>query len=238
MSKNFKLIRRPPNVFFTKVVDNLNSSFCKRNLIYITNEYIYLDIPKAASSFIKSIIINTQKLSLDCGPNYPHSAVFERPRIYKDMSNFKIVSFIRDPIDRFCSVIREKFKLGSSNEKVKWSPFRYPLKFNTYKFDEVDKIINKIVKSPYSLIDKHLLPQSYFLDFYLGNKNLNIYETSAIKNVMTEILPEKVIWPSKSISLQTDKSLFNKNNLSQESLIKLNEFYKNDLQNIAKLKMM
>ena len=137
-------MRRPPSVFFTKVVDNINSSFCKRNLIYITNDYLYLDIPKSASSFIKSLIISSHKLSLDCGPQYPHSAVFERPRIYKDISNVKVISFIKDPIDRFCSVVREKFKLGSLDNNNKWSPYRFPLKSNTYKFNDVEKMIDKI----------------------------------------------------------------------------------------------
>ena len=229
-------MRRPPSVFFTKVVDNINSSFCKRNLIYITNDYLYLDIPKSASSFIKSSIISSHKLSLDCGPQYPHSAVFERPRIYKDISNVKVISFIKDPIDRFCSVVREKFKLGSLDNNNKWSPYRFPLKSNTYKFNDVEKMIDKIVKLPYSIIDKHLLPQSYFLDIYLGNKNLVIYETSEIKNKMSKILTKEVVWPSKSISLKTDKSLFNKDNLSHDSLQKLKNFYKNDLHYLSTLK--
>ena len=231
-----KFIRRPPNVFFTKVVDNINSSFSKRNLIYITDGYLYLDIPKSASSFIKSLIISSQKLSLDCGPKYPHSAVFERPRIYNEISNFKIISFVRDPIDRFCSVVREKFKLGSSDNNSTWSPYRYPLKFNTYNFNDIENMIDKIVKLPYSIIDKHLLPQSYFIDLYLNKKNLYIYETSEIKNKMSEILTEKVAWPSKTISLKTDKSLFNEDNLSQESLQKLRNFYKNDFNYLANLK--
>ena len=236
MFGNYKLIRRPPSVFFTKVVDNINSSFCKRNLIYITNDYLYLDIPKSASSFIKSLIISSHKLSLDCGPQYPHSAVFERPRIYKDISNVKVISFIRDPIDRFCSVVREKFKLGSLDNNNKWSPYRFPLKSNTYKFNDVEKMIDKIVKLPYSLIDKHLLPQSYFIDIYISNRNLVIYETTEIKNIMGKILKEKFFCPSKSISLETDKSLFNKDNLSQESLQKLKKFYKNDFHYMTHLK--
>ncbi len=231
-----RILERPPKVFFIKVFDNINSSFCKRNLIYITNNYLYLDIPKSASSFIKSLIISSQKLSLDCGPKYPHSAVFERPRFYKDISNFKIISFMRDPIDRFCSVVREKFKLDISDKNSEWSPYRYPLKSNTYKFNDVEKMIDKIVKLPYSIIDKHLLPQSYFLDIYLGNKNLVIYETSEIKNKMSKILTKEVVWPSKSISLKTDKSLFNKDNLSHESLQKLKIFYKNDLHYLSTLK--
>ena len=143
---------------------------------------------------------------------------------------------MRDPIDRFCSVVREKFKLDISDMNSEWSPYRYPLKFNTYKFNDVEKMIDKLVKLPYSLIDRHLLPQSYFIDIYIGNRNLIIYETTEIKNIMGKILKDKFFWPSKSISLETDKSLFNKDNLSQESLQKLKKFYKNDFHYMTHLK--
>ena len=143
---------------------------------------------------------------------------------------------MRDPIDRFCSVVREKFKLDISDKNSEWSPYRYPLKSNTYKFNDVEKMIDKIVKLPYSLIDKHLLPQSYFIDIHIGNRNLVIYETTEIKNIMGKILKEKFFWPSKSISLETDKSLFNKDNLSKESLQKLKKFYKNDFHYMTHLK--
>ena len=133
-------------------------------------------------------------------------------------------------------MVREKFKLDISDKKSEWSPYRYPLKSNTYKFNDVEKMIDKIVKLPHSIIDKHLLPQSYFLDIYLGNNNLVIYETSEIKNKMSKILTKKVVWPSKSISLETDKSLFNKDNLSHESLQKLKNFYRNDLHYLSTLK--
>ena len=71
-------------------------------------------------------------------------------------------------------------------------------------------MIDKIVKLPYFLIDKHLLPQSYFIDIYIGDRNLVIYETTEIKNIMGKILTDNFFWPSKSISLETDKFLFNK----------------------------
>ena len=133
-------------------------------------------------------------------------------------------------------MVREKFKLGSLVNNNKWSPYRFPLKSNTYKLNDVEKMIDKIVKLPYSLIDKHLLPQSYFIDIYISNRNLVIYETTEIKNIMGKILKEKFFWPSKSISLETDKSLFNKDNLSQESLQKLKKFYKNDFHYMTHLK--
>ena len=93
MSKK-KFVKRPLKIFIPKILDRVNSFFPSR-LIYLSSNYLYLDIPKSASSFIKSTIINSSNLSISCGAEYPHSSVFKRPP-YENINRFKIYSFIRD----------------------------------------------------------------------------------------------------------------------------------------------
>lgn len=226
---------RPNKIYLPKIIDKLNSLISQKNLIYLNSNYLYLDIPKSASSFIKSIIISSNNLGLNCGPNYPHSAVFKRPRINEDISRFKIISFMRDPIDRFCSVIRQKFQLENKNQNIMWSPYIKPLKFLRYKFSEVDLLIDRIVNQPLAIIDKHLLPQSYFINFYSRNNNLEIFKTSQIENKLSSIFDNDIVWPSKNIALKTDKSLFNSKDLTQKSIMKLKDFYKMDYDYIENL---
>ena len=128
--KNFS--KRPLKIFIPKILDRVNSFFSKSDLIYLSPNYLYLDIPKSASSFIKSTIINSSNLSISCGAEYPHSSVFKRPKPYENINRFKIYSFIRDPIDRFCSVIREKFNISNDSLKTEWSPYSYLLKHKKY----------------------------------------------------------------------------------------------------------
>ncbi len=235
MNLEKKFFDKPNKIYLVKLIDRLNETISKRNLIYINSNYIYLDIPKSASSFIKAIIIKSNNLRINCGPNHPHAAVFKRPKFNNDISNKKIISFIRDPVDRFCSVMREKFKLGSNNKKIKWSPFVKPLKFIRYNFNEVELIIDRLVNSPIETIDKHLLPQSYFINLYSQKFNIEIYKIGEIENKLSSILINKVDWPSKTISLETDKSLFNREDLTKNSLIKLKDFYKLDYEYINNL---
>ena len=230
-----KFLNKPNKIYLVKLIDRLNATFSKKNLIYINSNYLYLDIPKSASSFIKAIIIKSNNLRINCGPNYPHSAVFKRPRFNDDISSTIIISFIRDPIDRFCSVMREKFKLGSNNKNIKWSPYVKPLKFIRYDFNEVELIIERLVNFPLETIDKHLLPQSYFINLYSQKYNIEIYKIGEIENKLSSILINQVDWPSKTISLETDKSLFNRKDLTKNSLIKLKDFYKLDYEYINRL---
>ena len=227
MSKQ-ELSKRPIKIFIPKIIDRMNSYISKADLIYICKGYLYLDIPKSASSFIKSIIISSSDLSISCGKNFPHSSVFKRPRLYQNISQFKIYAFIRDPIDRFCSVIRQKFNISNDFCNTEWSPYSYLLKYKKYKLDNLERMIDDFVMCPNSMLDKHLLPQAYYLEKYYKNQNLFIYKTKDIKNKLREIMPEPLIFPSENISLKTDKNLFNKNCLSKNALSKLQKFYKKD----------
>ena len=223
-----KLLKRPIKIFVPKIIDKLNSYFSKPDLIYLSSNYLYLDIPKSASSFIKSTIIDYSDLWISCGTQYPHSSVFKRPRLHQNISQFKIYSFIRDPIDRFCSVIREKFNISNNFSETQWSPYSHLLKYKNYKLDNIEKMILDFVKYPYFMIDKHLLPQAYYLEKYYKNENLFIYRTNEIRNKLTEIFPRPLIFPNENIALKTDKNLFNKNCLSKNAILKLEEYYKND----------
>ena len=89
-------------------------------------------------------------------------------------------------------------------------------------------MILDFVKCPNSMLDKHLLPQAYYLEKYYKNQNLFIYRTKDIKNKLNEIMPGPLIFPNNNIALKTDKNLFNKTYLSKNALSKLKEFYKRD----------
>ena len=80
-----------------------------------------------------------------------------------------------------------------------------------------------------------MLPQSYFINFYSKNKNLEIYKTSQIENKLSNIFDNDIVWPSKNIALKTDKSLFNSKDLTQKSIMKLKDFYKMDYDYIDNL---
>ena len=228
MSEKKVIFNRPISIFIPKIIDRLNSYFSKPDLVYITKNHLYLDIPKSASSFIKSIIINTSDLSISCGEKFPHSSVFKRPRLNENISQLKILSFIRDPIDRFCSVIRQKFNIKNYPSKNEWSPYCYLLKYKKYKLDNLEQMITDFVNYPYLMLDKHLLPQSYYLEKYNKCENLLIYRTSDIKDKLSEIIPGPLFIPNESISLKTDKNIFNNQFLSKKSLMKLKNFYKKD----------
>ena len=227
MSKQ-EFSKRPIKIFIPKIIDRLNLYISKPDLIYICSGYLYLDIPKSASSFIKSIIISSSDLSISCGKDFPHSSVFKRPWLYQNISQYKIYSFIRDPIDRFCSVIRQKFNISNDSYDNEWSPYSYLLKYKKYKLDNIEKMIFDFVKCPNFMLDKHLLPQASFLEKYNKNQNLFIYRTKDIKKKLNEILPQPLIPPDDNIALKTDKNLFNKNCISKNALSKLEKFYKKD----------
>tara|TARA_A100001035_G_C27635157_1_gene431892 strand:+ start:98 stop:823 length:726 start_codon:yes stop_codon:yes gene_type:complete len=227
MSKK-KFVKRPLKIFIPKILDRVNSFFSKSDLIYLSSNYLYLDIPKSASSFIKSTIINSSNLSISCGAEYPHSSVFKRPKPYENINRFKIYSFIRDPIDRFCSVIREKFNISNDFVKTEWSPYSQLLKYKRYKLDNLEKMVLDFVKCPDLIIDKHLLPQAYYLEKYYKSGKLFIYRTNDIKKKLPELMSGPLIFPNKKIALKTDKNLFNEDHLSKKSLLKLKEYYKKD----------
>jgi len=227
MSKK-KFSKRPSKIFIPKILDRVNSFFSKSDLIYLSSNYLYLDIPKSASSFIKSTIISSSDLSISCGSEYPHSSVFKRPRLYQNINRFKIYSFIRDPIDRFCSVIREKFNISNDSLKKEWSPYSYLLKHKKYKLDNIDNMICDFVKCPYFIIDKHLLPQAHYLEKYYKRENLLIYRTNDLKNKLPEIITGPLIFPNEKIALKTNNNLFNKDHLSKKALLKLKQYYKKD----------
>ena len=223
-----KFAKRPIKIFIPKILDRINSFFSKSDLIYLSSNYLYLDIPKSASSYIKSTIINSSDLSIGCGAEYPHSSLFKRPKLHQNINRFKIYAFIRDPIDRFCSVIREKFNLPNDFLKTEWSPYSYLLKHKKYKLDNLEKMVFDFVKCPYLIIDKHLLPQAHYLEKYYRSENLLIYRTKDIKKKLIEIIPRPLIFPNDKIALRTDNSLFNKDHLSKKALLKLREYYKKD----------
>ena len=140
-----------------KIINLVHCNFTYKNLIYIKDNDLIIDIPKSGSSFIKSNIIFNKKSFLSIGPNYPHAAIFKRPMIaISELNKTNLYAFVKDPIERFCSVFREKI-LNHSFLKTKWNPKSFAINIQKSKFDKMDHLVDFLIKSNYKDIDKHTI---------------------------------------------------------------------------------
>ena len=218
---------RRPNLMLIKLLDKSHSLISHQNLIILKNNYYYIDIPKCGSSFIKSTIIKEGDSLIKISSFRPHSALFKRPFSLNSIEEKSIITFIRDPIERFLSVIREKM-LNKESFNYGWNPANFPFLSKSYKLSEIDEFINKVVNLPSYLTDKHIVPQSKFIQKYNSHKKLKIFDISLISKVLLEIGINNSSFPNKKIALKTDPNLFNINNLSNKSISLLKSYYLED----------
>ena len=225
---------RKPNLMLLKILDKTYSLISYSNLINLKKDYFYLDIPKSGSSFIKSSIIQDGNTIINISNKYPHSALFKRPLFYNSINKIKIITFIRDPIERFCSVVRQKM-MNKKFFKDGWNPSKFPFKGNLYPLPKVNELINDFINLPMNQIDKHIIPQNIFIKKYQNNFNLKIFHDSDIPKILLKIGISESSFPDNKISLKTDSNLFNTNDLSNKSVNLLKSFYSEDYKILKKL---
>ncbi len=219
---------RNPIVSFIKILDLTQASLCHKNLIYIDKNNLIIDIPKSGSSFIKSNLIYNNRSLLSINENFPWSAIFKRPLKTNDALDKvdNIYAFIKDPIDRFCSVYREKV-MNHKFSRKKWSPKANNLNIFNSKENSIDNILKFISHSNYNQIDKHLLPQFKFIEPYLDNNKLKIYPIKKLTDFANIFFDKNLFFES---CLKTDKNLFDRDNISKKNIKLLKEFYKDDFK--------
>ena len=229
-------IIRKPNLMILKLLDMTYSLACYPYLISLNKNYFYIDIPKSGSSFIKSSIIQNGNSIIKISKKYPHSALFKRNLIFNSIKEKKIITFIRDPIERFCSVVRQK--IVGNNYIGGFSPSKFNLPFIDREFYsyEIEELIRKIDKLPMFRTDRHIVPQFNFIRQYLNHPNFEILHTSQINKKLLEIGIKEDSFPNKEISLQTSRDIFNKTHLNNESIKILKSYYRDDYKILKKIK--
>lgn len=220
-------IIRKPTLMFLKLLDKSHSFLSYPNLINLKNNYFYIDIPKCGSSFIKSTIIKEGNSLINVSSFRPHSALFKRHFFLNSIEEKSIITFIKDPIERFLSVIRQKM-MNKSFFNYGWNPAKSPLKSKSYKLSEINEFIDQVVNLPLNQTDKHIVPQNNFIKNYQNHKKLKIFHVSHISKILLEIGINNSSFPDKSIALKTDTNLFNINNLNKKSISLLKSYYSED----------
>jgi len=226
-------IIRKPNLMIMKILDKTYSLISHPHLINLNKDYFYIDIPKSGSSFIRSSIIQNGNSIINNSNKYPHSALFKRPLFYKSIDQIKIISFIRDPIERFCSVIRQKM-INNKFFKNGWNPSKFPWEGNLYTISNINQFINDFINLPFNQTDKHIIPQNVFIKKYQNN-NLKIYHVSNISKILLEIGIDESAFPGEKISLKTNSNLFNISDLNNKSIKLLKSYYSEDYKLLEKL---
>ena len=227
-------ILRKPNLMFIKFIDKSNSLLSYPNLINLKNNYFYLDIPKCGSSFIKSTIIEEGGSLINLSSSYPHSALFKRPLLINSINEKQIITFVRDPIERFLSVIRQKM-MNKEYFKYGWNPSKLPFHSKLFDISKINEFIKELISLPINQIDKHIIPQVKFLEHYQTHKKIKIFHTSDISKVLLKIGIKSSSFPNKKISLKTDTNLFNINDLNKGAVRLLKDFYAEDYKLLDKL---
>tara|TARA_Y100000994_G_C15625531_1_gene414870 strand:- start:282 stop:986 length:705 start_codon:yes stop_codon:yes gene_type:complete len=225
---------RKPNLMLLKLIDKSYSFISHKNLINLKNNYIYIDIPKCGSSFIKSTIISEGDSLMHISNFNPHSALFKRPFFFNSIEEKSIITFIKDPIERFLSVVREKF-WHEKFVKNGWNPSKFHLYSKPYKLSNIDEFIEEVVDLPLNNTDKHLIPQNKFIKNYFNHEKLKIFHVSHISKILLEIGISNSSFPDNKIALKTDSNLFNINNLSNKSISRLKSYYAEDYKLFEKL---
>ena len=228
------IIARSPSVASMKAVDRLHQIFCIPGLIQVAPKIYVVDIPKSGSSFLKSALIASGNCSLSLSPVLPHAAVFKRPLRGRSLNHIKMYAFVRDPIDRFCSVVREKL-LSSTLHRRGWCPYALSLGRRMYNISTVDAMISQFTTSRFSILDKHILPQSCFWSNYFGLPGFQLLPSSSIGDFLVSSGIDPIFFPDSSVSLVTDKSVFSRADLTESSLDALSYFYRSDLLSLRML---
>lgn len=221
-------VLRSPLVMSLKIGDALSSSFSCRSLLRISDDVCIVDIPKSGSSFVKSSLISAGMVNLALSPSHPHAALFKRPFCVEPRMDMRIYAFVRDPIDRFCSVVREKL-LNNTLHSRGWSPYKLGCARRHFTIHEVDEMIELFTRLPFFRVDKHLLPQSHFWSQYFPFPGFRLKPLSGIRSFLTEHGIGPSCHPSSSISLVTDKHLFSADSLTASSLARLKAYYRSDM---------
>tara|TARA_A100001035_G_C27690621_1_gene457606 strand:+ start:112 stop:819 length:708 start_codon:yes stop_codon:yes gene_type:complete len=229
-------IIRKPNLMIIKLLDMSFSLVSYPNLINLNKNYFYIDIPKSGSSFIRSSIIQNDNSIFKISYKYPHSALFKRTLLINSIKEKKIIAFIRDPIERFCSVVRQKI-LGNKYLRG-FSPTQFNLPFIDREFYsyEIEDLIKKIDRLPMFRTDRHIVPQFKFIRQYINHPNFEVFHTSQITKKLLEIGIEEASFPNKEISLKTSRKIFNKDHLNYESIKILKNYYREDYKILEKIK--
>lgn len=225
---------RKPDLMLIKILDKTYSLISHPNLINLNKDYYYLDIPKSGSSFVRSSIIKDGNSIINISNKYPHSALFKRTLYWNSIDQKKIISFIRDPVERFCSVVRQKM-MNKKFSKEGWNPSKFPWSGKLYTLSNVNQLINDFINLPFNQTDKHIIPQSIFIKKYSKNDNLKIFHVSNMSKILLEIGISESSFPDDKISLKTDSNLFNINNLSNNSIGLLKSYYSEDYKLLEKL---
>lgn len=219
---------RSPLISGVKIADCIHKSFCHPNLIEIADQTFIVDIPKSGSSFLKSSLIAAGRSSFSFSPRLPHTALFSRPLRCQELFESKIFAFVRDPIDRFCSVVREKI-MQSSLHAHGWSPYLFSFGRQFYDCTAIDAMVNEFTTSPFWLLDKHILPQAYFWSPFLSLPGFQLLPLSSMNDFLCSSGIDSVFFPDTRVSLKTVKSDFCSSDLSDLSVGRLSSFYRSDL---------
>lgn len=225
---------RKPNLMLIKILDKTYSLISHPNLIKLNKDYLYLEIPKSGSSFIRSSIIQDGNSIINISNKYPYSALFKRTLYWNSIDEKKIISFIRDPIERFCSVIRQKM-MNKKFFKEGWNPSKFPWKGKLYTISNINQFINEFINLPFDQTDKHIIPQNIFIKKYSNNENLKIFHISNMSKILLDIGISESSFPDSKVSLKTDSKLFNIENLSNDSIRLLKNYYSEDYKLLEKL---
>lgn len=214
---------RNPTLVFFKLCDRLNSLVHPPSIIQLNESACYIDVPKVASSFIKSSICSSGYVYAGAGPTRPHSNLFIRPSWKSLETTNRIICFWKDPIDRFCSVIREKFSLSSNPSR--WSPYALPLPCTFYDSESIDYLVDRLVSLPHPFIDKHLLPQYCFSANYTQYSSFRLINHLFVGRELLSLGYQPEYFPDSKISLKTNPNLFTSSDMSKTSVQKLKNFY-------------
>ena len=221
------LVFRSPLLSTYKILDRAQAVACHPHLIKLSRNVAIVDIPKSGSSFIKSTIISAGLAKASISSVFPHSAIFSRMSKYSTLNHTAVHAFVRDPIERFCSVVREKL-ISNSLHPHGWSPYASILSTKRYDIKIVNDIVADFVDAPFCHIDKHLLPQSIFWSPYISLPSFSLHSVESLRQFFSEFGIDPANYASSAVSLVTDPALFSPSHLSSLSLEKLYQFYKSD----------
>ena len=92
----------------------------------------------------------------------------------------------------------------------------------------VSELIDELLLLPIRSVDKHLMPQSYYIDKFTSLPNFHVFTTSCIDQFVSSVIGLNSKLPTH-LSLRTNAESFNESNLSASELHALKSYYKNDL---------
>ena len=96
-----------------------------------------------------------------------------------------------------------------------------------------EEIFYSLLKLPYYLADKHLIPQYWHIKPYIKNFNINIHSINYLTEFFLDRFNENLI---EHFSNKTDQKIFNQSNLSKELIEDLKAYYASDFFLLDKIK--